>query len=125
MITLGGIEISDNMYLGGVTQAKQVSFKQSRTIEGVSILRTVATPGGRVLTLGTTFLNNATQGIWCKSTIDEIKLLELQLLTIVLDHHDTIYNVKIIDTTDFAQMFQWEPVSESKKYTGRLTMIEA
>lgn len=124
MITLGSITISDNMYLGGVTQAKQVIPQQLRTSEGLSLLTVHVTPGGRTLTLGTTNLNGATQGIWCQSTIDEIKDLEATAATVVLDHNGDIYNVKIVDTSDFSQFFQNEPVSPDKKYTGKITMIE-
>ena len=124
MITLGGIVISDNMYLGGVTQARQVVPQQLRTSEGISLLTVHATPGGRTLTLGTTNLNGATQGIWCQSNIDEIKDLEATNVPVVLNHNGDIYNVRIVDTSDFTQFFQNEPVSPNKKYTGKITMIE-
>lgn len=126
MITVGGVVVSDNMYLSGVTEAKQIAYEQNRTVEGVSKLRTVLTLGGRTLTLGTSREggSGSIQGIWCQSVIDELKALEQLNSTLVLDHHGTTYNVKIVDTSGFTQMFKYEPVSPGKAYTGKLTMIE-
>ncbi len=123
-VTLGGIVISDNMYLGGVVESKQVVHQQVRTVEGNSLLRVTTTPGGRTLTLGTTNLDGATQGIWCQSKIEEIKVFEAAGTSIILNHHGDTYTVRIIDTSDFAQMFQFEPASPDKKFTGKITMIE-
>lgn len=124
MITLGGITISDNMYLGGITQSQQIAYQQVRTVEGLSKLTTVSLTGGRNLTLGTVSMNSAIQGIWCQSVIDQLKDLEKTNIDCVLDFHGDTYNVRIIDTTDFTQMFQFEEVSPDKKYTGSIKMIE-
>ncbi len=124
MITLGGIVISDNMYLGGVTQAQQIAYQQVRTVEGLSKLTAVGLTGGRNLTLGTVSMNSSIQGVWCQSVIDQIKVLEKTNADCVLNYQGTIYNVRIIDTTDFTQMFQFEETSPDKKYTGSIKMIE-
>jgi len=124
MITLGGVTISDNMYLGGITEAKQVAHQQERTVEGVSKLRVVPTPGGRIITLESQNLNGSIQGIWCQSVIDEVKILEAANVAYTLDHHGTTYTVKIVDTTGFRPLFSFEPVTPNKKYTGKLITIE-
>ena len=123
MITLGGIEISDNMYLGGVIESKQIEHEQVRTVEGISRLRTVPTPGGRELTLGTTN-DKGVMGIWCQSVIEEVKALEATNQVLTLDHHGTIYLIKITDTSDFQPLFQWEPSSPKKHWVGNIKMIE-
>lgn len=123
-ITLGSVTISDNMYLGGVTEAAQTAAQQVRTVEGNSILTTVSTPGGRTITLETQQVNGGIQGIWCQSVIDAVKALESNNTAVVLAHHGTTYNVKITDTTDLSPLFSWEPVGVNKKYTGKITTIE-
>ena len=124
MITLGGVEISDNMYLGGVTEARQVAYQQEITVEGISKLRVMPTPGGRTITLETQQINGSIQGIWCQSVIDALKELEAANQTYILDHHGDEYYVKIVDTTGFRPMFSFEPVTPNKKYTGKLITIE-
>jgi len=112
------------MYLSGVTQARQISYQQNRTVEGASVLSTVPTPGGRVLALETTQLNGAIQGIWCQAVIDDIKLLEAVNNVVDLVDNGVTYSVKIVDTTQLSQLLQFEPVSPTKKYIGRIEMIE-
>src|SRR6056297_2596890 len=110
MITLGGVQISDNMYLRGVTEHPQVAFQQERTVEGISKQIVVPTPGGRTLSLETQQLSGSIQGIWCQSVIDAVKELELTGGVYELDHHGAVYQVRIIDTSQFTPLFQFEPV---------------
>lgn len=125
MITLGGVTISDNMYLGGIVEAKQIAHKQERTVTaGLSVLKTAPTPGGRTITLESTNLGGSIQGIWCQRVIEQVKAVEASNLPVVLDHHGTTYNVQIVDTTQFQQMFSFEASGPDKKYTGKITTIE-
>lgn len=123
-ITLGALTINDDMYLDGVVQAKNISYEQKRSIEGVSAVSTKVIVGGKLLTLGTTNERGATQGIWFQKEIDALKALELQNLVLTLDYHGAVYTVKIVDTTDFKQLQQFEPVHPCKMYLGKFSMIE-
>lgn len=122
-INLGGIVISDNMYLNGIESASQVAIEQMRTIEGVSVVRAHPTPGGRALTLGSQNLSGMTQGIWCSETIDQIKELELAAVSVSLDYRGDIYAV-IITGTRFVPMYQFELEGPYKKFTGTISLIE-
>lgn len=124
MITLAGISVSKNMHLLGVTQANQVAYQHTRTVEGVSKLLVKPTPGGRVMSISSSQIGNAVQGIWCQSVIDEIKAVEKLASPVLLDYYGDLYTVYIVDTTDFTQMFQFEPISPTKSYTGKVTIIE-
>jgi hypothetical protein len=112
------------MYLGGIAEAKQVVHEQKRSIEGVSFLTTRVLAGGRNLTLGTTNLNGAVQGIWFQQDVDQIKALETANASVTLNYHGDVYTVKIVDTSDFKQMFQSEVVQPCKAYLGTVKMIE-
>lgn len=94
-------------------------------MEGVSKVTITLKVGGRPLTLGSDSSGGSTMGIWCKETIDEIKLLELTLTPQTLDYQGTAYLVYIVDTTDFTPLFKWEPEGPTKKYTGTIKLIEA
>lgn len=124
MITLGPVVISDNMYLEGVEKANSVSVEQVRTVDGESYLTVVPSPGGRTLTLGTSQLNGATQGIWCQTVIDEIKALEATGNAQTLSYQGEVYVVVISSTSSITQMFQREPLGPNKKYTGVINLIE-
>jgi len=123
MITLGGIDISDDMYLDGLESALLVSVEQLRTIDGVSIIKTKPTPGGRNFTLGSQNKSGATQGIWCSETIDLIKALELASQVVSLDYRGTVYSV-IITGAKFAAFHQFEIEGPYKKFTGNISLTE-
>ncbi len=124
MITLGGIELDRNLYLGGVEQSKNTAVQQVRTVEGVSIVTTKATPGGRTLTLGTDTTLRPLQGIWCQTIITQIKDLQLANQEVELVYYGVAYNVKIIITTDFDQRIAHQLRGDGKEYTGTITLIE-
>jgi hypothetical protein len=124
MITLGGITISDNMYLSGDVESGGVVHQQKRTIEGVSSILISQKIGGRAFTLGSDMAGGSVMGIWCKSLIDSIKALELAGLPQQLNYRGTIYSVYIVDTSGFTPLFKWQEESATKAYTGQLTLIE-
>lgn len=124
MIDIGGVAISDDMYLGGVTEASNSFYQQEFTVEGVSKLGVYPRTGGRQITLESQKNNGAIQGIWCQSTIDALKELEIAGDTVTLNHNGNLYSVKVVDTTGFSPLFQFESVSPDKKYTGKLITIE-
>lgn len=124
MIKINEIELNKHLYLGGIETAPNISFQQKRSIDGISELITKPLIGGRVLTLGTTNIEGKNQGIWCKEIIDEIKALELQNSVVSLNYYGTTYSVRIVDTTDFQQLYQWELPTPSKKFLGKIILIE-
>jgi hypothetical protein len=124
IITLGSVVIGDSMILVGATESKQVVHQQKRTIEGYSSTSVYPIHGGRSLTLGSD-LNETTMGIWCFSTITEVKELELLQTTQQLNYKGDIYTVLIVDTSDFKPLFKTEQESDTKKYTGTIKLIEA
>lgn len=125
MITLGGIEINKDMYLHGVIESRQIAFTQGRTVvDGLPFLLTKPTPGGRVLTLQTSKVGGATQGIWCQSVIEAVKELESPNNPVQLNYHDDIYTVQVVDTSNFEQLFSFEVLGPTKRYTGKIITIE-
>jgi hypothetical protein len=122
-ITLGGVTINDNMYLDGIEKAQLTQVEQLRTVDGNSIVRVKATPGGRTLTLGTQNRGGATQGIWFSQVIDQVKSLEALAQPVVLDYRGDTYNVLIVET-DFVPFLQYEPEGSCKKFTGSITLLE-
>lgn len=121
-ITLGGVTISNNMYLDGRETRPSVAVEQVVTIDGTSIIRTRALNLGGHFTLGSQS-SGAVQGIWCLSNIKDIKALEQLAVAVVLDYHGTLYNV-VIESTNFSPFFQWEPEGPGKKFTGTVSLIE-
>lgn len=124
MIFLGGIEINKNMFLDGNVNSKNISYQQKRAIDGNSNLTSKTLDGGRIFTLGSTSLNNAYQGIWLQKDIEELKALEKENNRLVFEYYGASYNVKIVDTTGFQQLFQWEESGPCKKYIGSIILIE-
>lgn len=124
MITLGGVTISDNMYLGGLIKANPIEYQQDRTVGGLSVMTVFDNPGGRNLTLGTSNLQGSIQGIWCQHVLDQVKVVQKQGNPVVLNYHGDAYNVIITDTSGIEQLFQFEPVSPDKKYVGEINLIE-
>lgn len=122
--TLNSLTINDDMYLEGVEAAPNIMYEQKRSIDGISSLATKVIVGGRTLSLGSTNERGALQGIWYQKDIDTIKTLERANAPVTLDYHGTVFTVKIVDTTDFKQLHQFEPVHPCKMYTGKITMIE-
>lgn len=125
MIIFDTITLSDDMLLKGVVEASQVAYEQERTVEGVSRVTISPKVGGRPLTLGSDTSGGSTMGIWCLETVEAIKALELSGTPKTLNYHGTIYSVYIVDTSDFTQLFKWEPLSPTKKYIGTIKLIEA
>lgn len=123
-ITLGGVTISDDMYLSGLESNSQVSVNQQRTIDGLSVVRVNSNPGGRIFTLGTQNRSGAIQGIWEWSVIDQIKDLELAAQSVILDYRGSQYTVYITGT-NFEPLLQFEVESSSKKFTGTVSLLEA
>lgn len=121
-ITLGGVTISDNMYLDGINNAALISAQQYRSIDGLSLVLSKKQSGGRTITLGSV-VDSSVMGIWCQSVVDAVKLLEGDNSVLVLDYHGDTYNV-LITGMEFTQLFKFEPVTSNKKYTGTITMIE-
>ena len=123
-ITIGGIPISDNMVLSGVTNSSQVVSQQRRTLEGYSSVLVSRKFGGRTLTLGSDTSDGSIMGIWCKSDIDAIKAIELLCAPIDINYRGELYRGYVVDTSDFTPLFKWEQESPNKKYTGKITIIE-
>lgn len=124
MITLGGVTISDDMYLSGLESSKMVSVDQRRTIDGVSFVRLKPMIGGRALSLGSQNGGGSIQGFWELSTIEQIKSLELQAQSVILDYRGTQYTVFIVGT-DFQPFLQFEIEGPTKKFTGSVSLLEA
>ncbi len=122
-ITLGGITLSDNMYLSGLESAPRAAVSQKRTILGTSILTVSPLIGGRRFTIGSDS-KGATRGIWCYHTIEAIKELENQGVAVVLDYRGDIYEVVIVGTS-FRPMILHEPEGPNKKFIGTISVIEA
>lgn len=122
--TLGGIPISDNMYLKGVEQGPSVMTSQVRTMDGISYVSATPIEGGRALTLGSTTQNSATQGFWCLGVIREIKALEKLGQPVLLEYQGTSYNVLITGTSSLEQFDQRVALSDEKVYTGQINLIE-
>jgi len=123
-ITLGGVTISDDMYLSGLEANSQVAVEQQRTIDGISFVRVKPAPGGRVFSLGTQSRGGATQGIWDWSVIEQIKTLELLAQSVILTYRGTSYTVYITGT-DFTPLLQFEVEGPTKKFTGTVSLLEA
>jgi len=123
MITLGGVVISNNMYLKGVEQANPFLYSQVRAIDGTSHLISYNNPGGRTFTLGSSQTNNM-QGLWCQDTLDALQALRESDTVLTLDYNGEVYNVKIVSMEDIEQFMSKEPKSSTKKYTGTITLIE-
>lgn len=124
MISLGGVVVNDNMYLGGLNSAPMVSSTQIRTIEGASFLMVKGNFGGRVLTLGTTNGSGSVMGIWCQDVLDDIIALEEAALPITLDYRGTSYDVVITGKSDFVPFILTEPEGPSKSFTGHFILTE-
>jgi len=123
-ITLGGVTVSDDMYLSGLESNSQVAVEQQRTIDGVSVARVKANPGGRILTLGSQNRSGALQGFWEWSVISQIKSLELAAQSVILNYRGTQYTV-YITSTNFEPFLQFEIESSTKKFTGTVSLLEA
>ncbi len=122
-ITLGALEISDNMYLAGLESARLVSVEQLWTIEGNSVVRSKPLNGGRKLTLGSQNQSGVTQGIWCQEDIEQIQTLEQLAQSLVLNYRGTNYNVIITGTT-FNPLHQFEVEGPYKKFIGTILLTE-
>jgi hypothetical protein len=123
MITLGGVVISDDMYLDGLDNASLASVEQLRTVDGNSIIRARPTPGGREITLGTQNRSGATQGIWCYSVIELVKQMELAALPVSLNYRGTLFEI-IITGANFEPLLQFELEGPNKMFTGTISLIE-
>ncbi len=125
MITLDGIEINPNMYLGGLVQASKVSTNQQTSLDGVVATFVKPLIGGEKLTLGTTTgRNGALQGMWCQSVVDEVKNVEGNGQTVVLDYHGDIHHVVVSSTASLQQFNINEPVTPTKAYTGNINLLK-
>lgn len=122
MITLAGIELGENLYLGGLEDAPLSGHTQKRLIGGGSSVFIQPQTGGRTLTLGT-MRDTGVMGIWCQSKIQEIKVYEQQAQSVALDYHGDIYNVLIVGMK-FEPFIQNEPEGPNKSFTGTITFIE-
>lgn len=124
MTTLGGLTISDDMYLGGLTESNGMSVQQVRSVKGVSALRTFGKPGGRTLTLASSQANNSIQGIWCSWLIDDLKTLQNTQTPVTLTHDADTYTVVITETHEFQPLHKYEQQGPNKRYLGKIKMIE-
>ena len=122
-ITLGGLEINDNMYLSGLENAPGIAFSQVRTILGTSVTAVKPLIGGRSLVLGSQ-KGKSLQGIWCSHIIDSLKPIESQGSVISLDYRGNIFNVIIVKTS-FSPMLVSEVEGPNKKFTGEVYLVEA
>lgn len=124
MITLGGILISEDMYLSGLESSVLVVIDQQRTIDGVSVVKARPSIGGRSFSLGSQNSGGSVQGFWDMSVIEQIKSLELQSQSVILNYRGTQYTVFIVGT-DFKPFLQFEIESPTKKFTGSVSLLEA
>lgn len=124
MITLGGVLISDNMYLSGREIADSLLYDQKISIGGESSVRVLPLTGGRTFSLGTQNRDGATQGLWCKSTIDQIKALQSTGIPLILNYKGDMFDVHVISTADLVPFHQFEEESPTKKFVGKITLLE-
>lgn len=122
MITLAGVELGENLYLGGLESALLSSSTQRRLIGGSSVVFIQPKMGGRTLTLGT-MEKSGVMGIWCQSKIQELKVFEQQAMAVVLDYHGDLYDVLMVGM-EFEPFIQNEPENPDKSFTGTITFIE-
>ena len=123
MTTLGGVTISDNMYLDGVLDAPLSGSTQKRLLGGGSVVFIQPQIGGRKFTLGTINGSVGTQGLWCQQTIEDLKVFESNTQSIVLDYRGDLYDV-VITKMQFTPFQQNQLESPTKPYTGTITLIE-
>lgn len=123
-ITLGGVLISSNMYLSGIETADTLIYDKKISLGGESDVRVLPLIGGRTLTLGTQNRDGATQGLWCKSTIDQIKAMQGTGIPLVLNYKGALFDVYVISTNDLVPFHQFEEESPTKKFVGKLTLLE-
>lgn len=122
MIYLGGIEISDNMYLDGINDAALSASSQKRLLGGGSVVFIQPQIGGITFTLGSQ-TQKGIQGIWCQNVIDLLKPIEALATAVILDYHGDLYDVVIKEMT-FTPIFQNQSESTNKIFTGTITLIE-
>jgi hypothetical protein len=122
MITLGGVVISDNMFLDGLLNSPMTGQTQRRLIGGESVVFVQPQVGGRTMTLGSQSAGS-TQGIWCQSVIEELKVLEAQAQPLTLNYRGATYNV-LIKQMDFSPFVQNELEGPNKGYLGTITLVE-
>jgi|LGVE01.1.fsa_nt_gb hypothetical protein len=125
MITLGGVTISDNMYLKGVHTSPEVLVQQDRSLNGGSHLTVQKINGGKTYTLGTTNANGSIMGIWCSSVLDQVKVLESAGVAVPLNYRGIIYPaVLIVEVPKMDPLYHFELEGPDKKYLGHITITE-
>jgi len=124
MITLGGVVINDNMYLAGLETADNLLYDQKISLDGGSSIKVLPLQGGRSFTLGSQNKDGALQGMWCKSTIDQIKSMQSTGIPLILNYRGTLYDVYVIDTKSLSPLHQFELESDTKKFIGQITLLE-
>jgi len=124
MITLGGVVINDNMYLAGIETADNLLYDQKISLDGGSSIKVLPLQGGRYFTLGSQNKDGALQGMWCKSTIDQIKAMQGTGIPLILNYRGILYDVYVIDTKSLSPLHQFELESDTKKFIGQITLLE-
>lgn len=116
MISLSGIELSDDLQLKGLEDSPGIAYTQKRTILGNLVIHTSTNIGGRSLSLQGT--NDYTQ-----EQIDQIKELEQAGSVVELIHPRGTFNVLITNVAVTQATENPEPSSE-EWYSGEISMIE-
>lgn len=122
-ITLGGIDIDDNMYLSPPENSPSNILEEIRTVDGNYYVRVTSLNKGSQLTLGTQNKSGSTQGIWYLRVIKSLKALEIAGNVVELNYRGDIYNV-LIAGMDMTPMYQYELESDCKRFVGTINLIE-
>ena len=124
MITLNGLELDHNLYLGGLDNTPKISYTQKRSAEGTSYVIAKSLGGGENLTLGSVRgTGGIIRGFWEKSQVDQIKTWEQQTLPVTLLYCNTSYTV-LITGRDFTQFNVSEIEKPQKLYLGEIYLTE-
>lgn len=125
MIDINGVLISDNMYLEGIETSTYAVYDQKRSLSGEADITVFPVSGGRQFYLGTQNKNGAIQGMWCKSTIDQLNELRKLGTPLSLNYHGSIYSIYITSTEELTPLHQFEAEGPNKKFIGRIAVIES
>ena len=124
MITLGGIELDENLQLQGLETAPDLDVSQVITLGGISHVTTMPREGGRQLALSAINEGGNIHGRYTIEQINAIKTLSALRVPVTLVHHLGTLEVLIVSTAEISPVFGYADSQSEDWYTGTIKLIE-
>lgn len=121
-ITIGSVNLNENLLLNGIFDSAQVSIKAERTLSGRRVIFPYPSPG-RNLVLTTSGPNGRYYGFFTRDKLIELATIRDSGSITTLNYRGTEYSV-IVESLNVTQISGTALIKDNDMFSGDINLLE-